>query len=129
MVRRVTVDASVIFTLAEGCPRVRAHLEAFRRHDVEVIVPAPVIAQAIVGKALHDARANMVLTGCRIAELTERIARRAAVLCQRSGHEEAIVDALVVATSELVGGGALLTRRTDVCSALAVLTSVRVQPP
>lgn len=127
MVRRVTIDASTIVALAEGDPRVRAHLEVFRRHDVEVVVPAAAIVQTLEGRRLHDARVNVVISGCRVAELTEPIARRAAVLRQKAGEPDATVDAMVVATSELVGGGALLTSRAGACTPLAVLASVQLE--
>lgn len=129
MVRRVTLDSGVISALAEGDKRVRAHLEAFRRHDVEVIVPAPVIAESTTGVGPRDAKVNLVLRGCRIAPTTEPIARRAAALRYKARRPDTTVDAIVVATAELVGGGALLTGDPDDCSALAAPTNVRVETP
>jgi hypothetical protein len=123
----VTIDASAVSALAEGDHRVRAHLEMFRRHDVEVVVPAAAIVQALVGKRLHDARVNVVIGGCRVADMTDPIARRAAVLRQKAGQSDATVDAMVVATSELVGGGALLTCRAEAYGKLAALASVQVE--
>lgn len=128
MVRRVTIDASAIRALAEGDHRVRAHLEMFRRHDIEVVIPTPAIVQTLAGKRLHDARVNVVIGGCRVADMTDPIARRAAVLRQKSGSDpDVTVDAMVVATSELVGGGALLTCRTDAYATLATHASVQVE--
>lgn len=129
MVRRVTIDSGVLCKVAEGDPAFRAHLEVFRRHDVEVIIPAPVLAECTTGKRLRDARLNMIIHGCRVEETTERIARRAAVLRQKVGAVDCTIDALVVATSELVGGGALLASRAEACLELATLTSVRVEAP
>lgn len=129
MVRRVTVDASVLSNVAKGDPTTRAHFEVFRRHDVQVIVPAPALVECMTGRRLRDARLNVVIGGCRVEDVTEPIARRAAMLRLKSGQPNATLDAMIVATSELVGGGALLTSRGDVCSALAALTSVRVEAP
>lgn len=126
MVRRVTIDAGILRSVADG-DLGRAHLEVFRRHDVEVVVPAPALVECTTGKRLRDARMNVVIGGCRVAVTTEQIARRAAALHQRSGLTDAVIDAMVVATSELVGGSALLTYRPEVCSTLAAPTAVRVE--
>lgn len=127
MVRRVTIDAGALAAVANGCPQARAHFEVFRRHDVEVVIPAPAIAQSVTGKRLRDARLNLAIQGCRVVDTTEPIARRAAVLQERADLPDAAVHAMVVATSELVGGGALLTDGCDECVTLASLTSVRVE--
>ena len=127
MVRRVTVDAGALSAVANGCPQARAHFEAFRRHNVEVVIPASAIAQSVTGKRLRDARLNLAIQGCQVVDTTEPIARRAAVLQERADRPEATLHAMVVATSELVGGGALLTDGCHECDALASLTSVRVQ--
>lgn len=126
MVRRVTVDAGVLHSVVDG-EFGRVHLEVFRRHDVEVIVPAPTLVECASGKRRRDARMNVIIRGCRVEVTTEQIARRAAVLRQRAGCEDAVIDALVVATSELAGGGALLTHHPDVCSLLAAPTNVRIE--
>jgi hypothetical protein len=123
----VTIDAGALAAVANGCPQARAHFEVFRRHDVEVVIPAPAIAQSVTGKRLRDARLNLAIQGCRVVDTTEPIARRAAVLQERADLPDAAVHAMVVATSELVGGGALLTDGCDECVTLASLTSVRVE--
>ncbi|HEY8547665.1 MAG TPA: PIN domain-containing protein [Acidimicrobiales bacterium] len=123
----MTVDAGVLAAVADGCPQARAHLEAFRRHSVEVVIPAPAIAESVTGRRLHDARLNLAIRGCRVVDTTEPIARRAAVLQERADLPDAALHAMVVATSELVGGGALLTDGCPTCGALASLTSVRVE--
>ena len=127
MVRRVTVDAGALAAVANGCPHARAHFEAFRRHNVEVVIPAPAIAQSVTGKRLRDARLDLAIRGCKVVDTTEPIARRAAVLQGRADLPDATLHAMVVATSELVGGGALLTDGCGECGALASLTSVRVE--
>jgi hypothetical protein len=121
------VDAGVLTAVAQGCPQARAHLEVFRRHNVEVVIPAPAIAQSTTGRRLRDARVNLAIRGCKVVALTEPIARRAAVLQDRADLPDATVPAMVVATSELVGGAALLTSGSDEINTLASQTSVRVE--
>jgi len=129
VVRRVTLDSGVVSALAEGDARVRAHLEAFRRRDVEVIVPSVVIAECTTGRGPRDASVNLVLRGFRCASATEPVARRAAALRHQAGRPHATIDAIIVATAELVGGRALLTRDPADCGALAGGTGVRVEVP
>jgi hypothetical protein len=129
VVRRVTLDAQLVAAIAEGEPRARAHLEAFRRNDVEVVVPAPVIVQSTTGMPGRDARVDTVIAGCRVMDTTEDIARRAAALRYEARRPDATVAAIVVATSELVGGRMLLAGDPAGCVALAGPTSVRVEAP
>lgn len=81
--------------------RMRAVLQIARDHNAVVRVPAPVLAEVCRSPTL-DAVVNSVLgmKGIVVAELTERIARRAGHLLARvrlaSDHA---VDAFVVATA------------------------------
>ncbi|MGH8897767.1 MAG: PIN domain-containing protein [Egibacteraceae bacterium] len=129
MVRRVTLGAGALSAAAEGDQRVRANLEALRRHNTEVVLPAVAIAESTTGEGTRDARVNLVIRGCQVASTTELIARRAGALRYRARRPDATVDAIVVATAELVGGGALLTFDREDCTALAENTSVRVEGP
>jgi predicted nucleic acid-binding protein len=129
VVRRLTLDSGVLSALAEGDRRGRANLEAARRHDVEVVVPAVVLAESTTGQGPRDARVNLVIGGCRVAPTTEHIARRAAALRHRARRPDLTVDAMVVATAELVGGAALLTSDPGDCQLLAAGTGVRVEEP
>jgi hypothetical protein len=125
----VTLDAGFVLAIADGDARARAHLEAFLRHDVEVVVPAPVITQSTTGRNGSDERVNRVIAGCRVMDTTEPIARRAAVLRHQLGRPDVTVDAIVVATSELVGGRMLLTNQPEACAELTSMTTVRVETP
>lgn len=125
----MTLDAGALSAAAEGDQRVRANLEALRRHNAEVVLPAVVIAESTTGDGPRDARVNLVIRGCQVASTTELIARRAGALRCRARRPDATVDAIVVATAELVGGGALLTFDLEDCTALAEGTSVRVEQP
>lgn len=127
MVRRVTLDAGVVTAIAAGEPGARAQLEAFRRHEVEVVVPAPVIVECTTGTARVDARVDVVIEGCRVMDTTEAIARRAAALRHIARVPDATVAAITVATAELAGGRMLLTRDPEGSTALTLLTGVRVE--
>jgi predicted nucleic acid-binding protein len=126
---RVTLDSGVVSALATGDRGVLDHLEALRRSDVEAVVPTPVIAESTTGDGPRDAGVNLVVKGCRVEPTTEAIARRAAALRYKARRADATIDALVVATAELVGGGVLLTRDLDDCAKLAEPTKVRVRTP
>lgn len=125
----MTIDSGVVSAAAEGDARALANLEALRRRNVEVIVPAPVLTESTTGHGPRDARVNLVLGGCRIAPTTESIARRAGDLRYGARKPEATVDAIVVATADLVGDLALLTYDVRDCRALAQRTRVRVETP
>ncbi len=129
MVRRVTLDSGVVSAAAQGDARTLATLEAFRRRDVEIVVPAPVVTESTTGRGPRDTPVNLLLAGCRIAPTTESIARLAGRLRFRAKRPEGTVDAIVVATAELVGGRALLTQDLADCRALARETAVRVETP
>ena len=81
--------------------RTRAVLQIARDHSAIVRVPAPVLAEVCRSPKL-DAAVNRVLAmkGIGVAELTERIARRAGHLLARVKlKSEHAVDAFVVATA------------------------------
>ena len=81
--------------------RMRAVLQIARDHSAVVRVPAPVLAEVCRSPKL-DAAVNRVLgmKGIVVAELTERIARRAGHLLARARlASDHAVDAFVVATA------------------------------
>jgi predicted nucleic acid-binding protein len=129
VVRRVTLDAGLVTAVAAGEPRARALLEVFRRHDVEIVVPAPVVTQATTGAPRSDGRVDVVIAGCRVMDTTEGIARRAATLRHSAGLPGATVDAIVVATAELAGGRLLLTNDPNGCAPLVKSSAVRLETP
>ncbi len=129
MVQKVTLDSGVLSRLSKGDARSRAHLEAFRRHDVEVVIPAVVIAESTTGESGRDAQVNRVISGCRVEATTEQIARRAASLRFQAKRPRITIDAIVIATAEAIGGGAVLTEDLDDLRALAQFAQVRVERP
>ncbi len=81
--------------------RMRSILQVARDHSAIVRVPAPVLAEVCRAPRL-DAALNRVLAmkGIVVAELTERIARRAGHLLARARLSSShAVDAFVVATA------------------------------
>lgn len=125
----MTLDSGALTAAAAGDARVRASLTAFRRNDVEVVLPAVVLTESTTGDGPRDARINLLVKGCAVEPVTEVIARRAAALRHRVGRPELTMNAVVVATAEQVGGGALLTRDLADCTVLAADTRVRVEQP
>jgi predicted nucleic acid-binding protein len=88
----------------------RAALSASRTAGVPVVVPSVVLAETLYGDE-RDARANQALKNLVVCPTTELIARLAA-LCKRQSAMrgvKATIDAIVVATSVDLGGGAILT--------------------
>lgn len=85
-------------------------MSASRTAGVPVVVPSIILAETLHGDQ-RDARANQVLKNLVILPTTEQMARVAAILKLQSGMRgvRATIDALVVATSVFLGGGAILT--------------------
>lgn len=81
------------------------------------LLPTPVMVECLRGHSARDALTNRLVNSCDvIAEVSERLARRAAGLRWRAGRGSAI-DALVVAFAE--PGGSVLTSDPDDLEALA----------
>ena len=97
----------------------RAALSASRAAGIPVVVPSVILAETLHGDQ-RDARANQALKNL-VLPTTEEMARVAAVLKRKSGMRgvKATVDALVVATSLYLDGGAILTSDPDDIDRLA----------
>ena len=107
----------------------RAVLSASRTAGVPVVVPSVILAETLYGDQ-RDARANQALKNLVVLPTTEQMARVAALLKRQSGMRgvKATVDALVVATSAGLGGGAILTSDSgDIDRLAAVLIDVRIK--
>jgi predicted nucleic acid-binding protein len=88
----------------------------------------------ILAETLHgdqrDARANQALKNLVVLPTTEQMARVATLLKLQSGMRgvKATVDALVVATSVSLGGGAILTSDAgDIDRLAAVFPDLRIK--
>ncbi len=109
---------------------VRAVLAASRDAGVAVLVPAVVLAETLFGDE-RDARANQVLKRLQVVAITEPVARLAAKLKNLANMQgvAATVDAIVVATSAVAGGGVIVTSDADDIGKLAkVAATVRIRP-
>jgi predicted nucleic acid-binding protein len=107
----VVLDSEGLWAVARNdSDDARAVLAASSRAGVPVLVSAATLAETLFGDE-RDARANQVLKKIEIAPVTDLIARSAARLKRLAGMTgvAATVDAVVVATSEAVGGGVILT--------------------
>lgn len=116
----LVLDSGGLTAVAANHPDARAAIEYSERNDVDVIVPSVVIAESTRGDAT-DARVNWVINDTMVAVIREKEARTAARLKKAAGMSgvEQTIDALVVATAALAGGGAILTTDVDDIEALA----------
>jgi predicted nucleic acid-binding protein len=98
----------------------RAVLDASRLAGVPVVIPSVVLAETLQGNE-RDARVNQVLKSIEVIPIGTESARLAAMLKHRSNMTgvEVTIDALVVAVSALLGGGAILTSDPDDINRLA----------
>lgn len=93
----------------ETGPLRRAIRCALRKH-VSLVVPTAVIAEATTGDHRRDANVNRTLKSAALVDLNAAVARSAAAL--RHAHRRAgagTIDAIVVATADLVPGSHVLT--------------------
>ena len=103
------LDAGAVTAFANADRVRRERMAALRRMtDEPLVVPTTVVAEVVTGGGPRDARVNRLLQGCELMPLTELLARRAAALRQ-SARRGSVVDASVVATAEVKGGGVVLT--------------------
>jgi predicted nucleic acid-binding protein len=107
----VVLDSEGLWAVARNdSDDARAVLAASSQAGVPVLVSAATLAETLFGDE-RDARVNQVLKKIQVAPVTDLIARSAARLKQLAGMTgvAATIDAVVVATSETVGGGVILT--------------------
>jgi predicted nucleic acid-binding protein len=127
----VVLDSEGLWAVARNdSSDVRAVLAASRNAGVAVLVPAVVLAETLFGDE-RDARANQVLKRLVVVEITEPVARLAAKLKNLAEMPgvAATVDAIVVATSALAGGGVIITSDANGIGKLAnVAVTVRIRP-
>lgn len=123
----VVLDSEGLWAVARNdSDDARAVLAASSQAGVPVLVSAATLAETLFGDE-RDARANQVLKKIEVAPVTDLIARSAARLKRLAGMTgvAATVDAVVVATSEAVGGGVILTSDPADIRALANCVSDR----
>jgi predicted nucleic acid-binding protein len=107
---RLVLDSGALSYLAENDGSLRAALLQTLNRDIDVVVPTAVIAEATAGNRGRDANLNSALHKTVLIDLDEQIARSAARLrhtYRRAGA--GTVDAIVVATADIVPGTRVLT--------------------
>jgi hypothetical protein len=105
----IVLDSGAVSAIAHADRLLRERVARLaRRSGDPFLVPATVIIETTTGAAGRDASVNRLLKGCEVVLVGETLARRAATLRHASGRGSA-VDASVVATAELRGGGVVLT--------------------
>jgi hypothetical protein len=107
---RIVLDSGALSALAEESEAFRLALRPTLRDGTEVLVPTAVIAEATTGDHRRDANVNRALKATSLIALDGQLARSAAIL--RYAHKRAgagTIDAIVVATADLIPGTGVLT--------------------
>jgi hypothetical protein len=114
----LVLDSGGVSRMAERSTRALALVTALRHHGLwPPVVPSVVLVESLTGKAGRDAKTNLLLKACDVAEsVPQSRARRAADLRHQARRGFA-VDALAVATAE--PGGTVLTSDPHDLEALA----------
>ena len=114
----LVLDSGAVSRMAERSRSAAALIQALREEDLwPPVVPSVVLVECLQGHAGRDAIANRFLKTCDIVEeVSESLARRAALLRRRAKRGSA-VDALVVVMAE--PGGTVLTTDPHDLDALA----------
>lgn len=103
----LVLDSGGLGKLAQGDGWAKAALDSTMS---VALVPSMVLAEALQGGP-EDANINRVLKGLEIVSITAELARGAASLKRQAGLSgvQITIDAVVVAVSVSVGGGAIMT--------------------
>ena len=116
---RIVLDSGVLSALAEG-GRLGIALRRAVTTGSDVLVPTAVIAESTSGDHRLDTRVNRALKLVTLVDLDERIARSAAALRHaRKLRRAGTIDAIVVATADVLPGTHVLTADPDDLRSLA----------
>lgn len=114
MAAGLTLDSQVVTLLAEGDVRAMAVIKAAHDAGLAVFVPAVVLAEVTTGRSGPDANVNRVTKRLTIVATDDDTARLAGQLRHELQRPDATVDALIVATAALHGGGRVVSVDPDV---------------
>jgi len=99
--RADVLDAGALIAFERGAKRARAFVQRARAAGIQLIIPAPVLAQVWRGGARQAQLAALVEARATLIEpFDEPLAKAAGILCGRSGTSD-IVDASVVISARL----------------------------
>src|SRR6266498_2207892 len=116
----LVLDSGGVSALAANIARLR---EIRAKGDWPPLIPADVLAESLTGDHRRDHLVNRLLRECMIRDVTEVIARHAALLRYASRRKGiSAVDAIVTATADHAGGGIVVTSDPDDVGALAANT-------
>ncbi len=106
----LVLDSEGLWSVSRNEPSAQAAIQASWNAGVPVVVPSVVLAETLFGDQ-RDAPVNKVIKKLAVVSLDENIARVAARLKLQSGLTGVAftIDAIVVAISVSLGGGAVLT--------------------
>ena len=124
----LVLDSEGLWAVANNHDGAKAAIELASEMGSLVFVPSVVLAETLRGDA-GDAPANRVLNKLQAVNIDVSLARRAAQLKRAADMVGvgATVDALVVAVSERLGGGVVLTSDPRDINALSDHAGVRVR--
>ncbi len=107
---RIVLDSGALSALAKKGRPIRLILRAALANDVEVVVPAVVVAESTSGDSGRDAQVNRVLKATRTISIDARIGRAAGSLRHALRRRHAgTIDAIVVACADDVVGSLIVT--------------------
>lgn len=111
--RPLVYDAGMLVALDSGDRRRWAAMRRAIDRGFELVVPAPVVAQA--WRSSRQARLAHALDACKVEPVDEDLARVAGVLCGKAGTSDA-VDAIVVASAARHRGTIITSDRDDIAT-------------
>ncbi|HZY96621.1 MAG TPA: PIN domain-containing protein [Candidatus Cybelea sp.] len=108
---RIILDSGALSALAEKSRSFRTAMrKGYLSEGVRIVVPTAVIAESTTGNQQRDANVNHILKSVSTVDLDVRIARNAAALRHAQRRKGAgTIDAIVVATADLVPGSEVIT--------------------
>jgi predicted nucleic acid-binding protein len=106
--QRLILDSGAVIALSRNDARARAELTAAWEADVQVSIPAPVVAETVRGST-KDAPVNRIIKAVGAVNLVDEATSRIAGGLLGVARSGATVDALVVASALRLGGGVILT--------------------
>ena len=124
----MVLDSGALSAWADGDHHVTAVLEAIRREGQYVVVPTVVVAESTTGDGGRDATVNRLLRGVVLDDCDEPRARRAAALryATRSAASISVVDAIVAAAGEALGGMVLTGDPEDLGQLAGASTDLKI---
>lgn len=126
--RHLILDSGAVIALSRGDNRARAVLAAAFESDIDVGVPAVVVAETVRGRSA-DAPVNRAIKAAGdVVDADEDVARTAGELLG-STRSSSTIDAMVVASAIAAGGAVVLTGDADDLTALSInCPEVVIQP-